>query len=123
MLTEPGATLSQFAGEAIGCKRLPNDVVIEMEDPRCKIVVIEMDDLRCRSSLNAVVIEIEDLRCKSLLNRVVLEIEDPSCESLLMTWWLRHQMGHRYPHIKQVNHAPNYGRPKMCDNYSKNNYL
>ena len=98
MLTEPGATLSQFAGEAIGCKRLPNDVVIEMEDPRCKIVAIEMDDLRCRSPLNAVVIEIEDLRCKSLLNRVVLEIEDPRCnrvairmedprcESLLMTW-------------------------------------
>ena len=97
-LTEPGATLSQFAGEAIRCKRLPNDVVIEMEDPRCKIVAIEMDDLRCRSPLNAVVIEIEDLRCKSLLNRVVLEIEDlrcnrvairmedPRCESLLMTW-------------------------------------
>jgi hypothetical protein len=54
MLTEPGATLSQFAGEAIGCKRLPNDVAIEM------------DDLRCRSPLNAVVIEIEDLHCKSL---------------------------------------------------------
>ena len=98
MLTEPGATLSRFAGEAIGCKRLPNDVVIEMEDPRCKIVAIEMDDLRCRNSLNGVVIEIEDFRCKSLIDRVVLEVEDtrcnrmaikmedPRCKSLLMTW-------------------------------------
>jgi hypothetical protein len=32
-------------------------------------------------------------------------------------------MGHRFPHINQVNHAANYGRRKMCDNYSKNNYL
>jgi hypothetical protein len=40
MLTEPGATLSQFAGEAIGCKRLPNDVVIEMEDPRCESLLM-----------------------------------------------------------------------------------
>jgi len=55
------------------------DVVIEMEDPRCKIVAIEMDDLRCRSPFDGVVIEIEDLRCKSLLNRVVLEIEDARC--------------------------------------------
>jgi hypothetical protein len=40
MLAEPGATLSPFAGEAIGCKRLPNDVVIEMEDLRCKSLLM-----------------------------------------------------------------------------------
>jgi hypothetical protein len=70
MLTEQGATLSQFAGEAIGCKRLPNDVVLEMEDPRCK------------SLLNRVVLEIEDPRC----NRVAIRMKDPRCESLLMIW-------------------------------------
>ena len=70
MLTEPGATLSQFAGEAIRCKRLPNDVVIEMEDPRCKIVAVEMDDLRCKSLLNRVALEIEDPRC----NRVAIRM-------------------------------------------------
>jgi hypothetical protein len=59
MLTEPGATLSQFAGEAIGGKRLPNDVAIEM------------DDLRCKSRLNRVVLEIEDPRC----NRVAIRME------------------------------------------------
>jgi hypothetical protein len=30
-------------------------------------------------------------------------------------------MDRQYPHIKQVSHAPNYGRPKMCDNSNKNN--
>ena len=58
MLTEPGATLSQFAGEAIGCKRLPNDVVIEMEDPRCKIAAIEVEDPRCKNLLSGVEIEV-----------------------------------------------------------------
>jgi hypothetical protein len=54
-------------------------MVIEMEDPRYKIVAIEMGELRCSSLLNGVVIEIEDFRCKGLLNRVVLEIEDSRC--------------------------------------------
>ena len=40
MLTEPGATLSQFAGEVIGRKSLLNDVVIEMEDPRCESLLM-----------------------------------------------------------------------------------
>ena len=56
MLAEPGATLSPFAGEANGGKRLPNAVVIEMEDPRCK------------GLLSGVVLEIEDPRC----NRVAI---------------------------------------------------
>ena len=51
MLAEPGATLSPFAGEANGGKRLPNAVVIEMEDPRCNRVAIEMEDPRCESLL------------------------------------------------------------------------
>jgi hypothetical protein len=32
-------------------------------------------------------------------------------------------MDHRAPYILQVSHAPNYGRPKMCDNYNINNYF
>jgi hypothetical protein len=51
MLAEPGATLSQFAGEAIGCKRLPNDVAIEVEDPRCKRATVKMEDPRCERPL------------------------------------------------------------------------
>jgi hypothetical protein len=35
-----------------GCKRLPNDGVIEMDDPRCKTlfyrVAFEMEDPRCQ---------------------------------------------------------------------------
>jgi hypothetical protein len=95
---QTASPLSQCVEEVIGYKRMPNDEVIEMEDPRCRIAAIEMEDLRCRSSLNGVVIEFEDLRCKSLIDRVVLEVEDarchrmaikmedPRCKSLLMTW-------------------------------------
>ena len=98
MLTEPGATLSQFAGEVIGRKSLLNDVVIEMEDPRCKIAAIEVEDPRCKNLLSGVEIEVEDPRCKSLYYRVALEmedsrckratvkIEDPRCKSGLMIW-------------------------------------
>jgi hypothetical protein len=79
-------------------QELANEVVIAMEDPRCKIVAIEIQDPRYRNLLNGVVIEMEDPRCKSLLNRVVLEIEDsrcyrvaiemedPRCKSLLLPW-------------------------------------
>ena len=83
---------------AIGRKSLPNDGVIEMEDPRCKIAAIEVEDPRCKNLLSGVVIEVEDPRCKSLYYRVALEMEDPRCnrvavrmedprcQSLLMTW-------------------------------------
>jgi len=95
---QSASSLSQSAEESFGCTRLPDDVVIEMEDPRCNIVAIETDDLRCRYSFGGVVMEIEDLRCKSLIDRVALEVEDarcnrlatrmddPRCKSLLMTW-------------------------------------
>ena len=42
-----------------------------------------------------------------LLTCAALEIENPRCRCLLMTWQLTPQMGHRYPHIKQVSRAPN----------------
>ena len=58
------------------------EAVVEMEDPRCKIVAIEMDELRCRNPINGVVIEMEDLRCKSLSNRMALGIEDPRCGAI-----------------------------------------
>jgi hypothetical protein len=53
MLTEPGATLSQFAGELIGCKRLPNDVVLDMEDPQCKRATAKWKTPRCKRLLMA----------------------------------------------------------------------
>jgi hypothetical protein len=65
---------------AIGRKSLPNDGVIEMEDPRCKVAAIEMDDPRCKGLLSGVVIEMEDPRCKSLFYLVALEMEDPRCK-------------------------------------------
>ena len=64
---------------AIGRKSLPNDGVIEMEDPRCRIAALEMDDLRCKGLLSGVMIEVEDPRYKSLYYRAALEIEDPRC--------------------------------------------
>ena len=72
--------------------------VIDMEDPRCKIVAVEMDELRSRSPLNGMLIAMEDLRCRSLPNRATLEIEyprchcvqtkmdDPRCNSLHLKW-------------------------------------
>ena len=81
-----------------GARACPNHGVIEMEDPRCKIVAIEVYDPRRKGLLSGVVIEMEDLRCKSLLdrvvlevedprhNRVVIEMEDPRCKNLLMIW-------------------------------------
>ena len=76
---QTASPLSQFAEESFGCKRMPNDGVIEMEDPRCRIAALEAEDPRCKNLLSGVVIEVEDLRCKSLLYRVALEIEDPRC--------------------------------------------
>ena len=76
---QTASPLSQFAEESFGCKRMPNDGVIEMEDPRCRIAALEMDDLRCKGLLSGVMIEVEDPRYKSLHYRVALEIEDPRC--------------------------------------------
>jgi hypothetical protein len=42
--------------------------------------------VRCKSLPNDVEIEMEDPRCNSLLRGVVIEIEDPRCQSLLMMW-------------------------------------
>jgi len=68
----------------IGCKSLPKDLEIEMEDPRCRIAAVEIDDTRCKSLIQGVVIEAEDLRCKSLGYRVTTEMEDPRCVSVAM---------------------------------------
>jgi len=68
------------AEEATGCKCLPIEMVMNMEDPRYKIVAMKMESLRCRSELDAVVLEIEDPRCQNLHNRAVLEIEDSRCK-------------------------------------------
>jgi ribosome-associated protein YbcJ (S4-like RNA binding protein) len=90
--------LSQFAEKAIGCKKLPDGEVIEMDDSRYKIAAVEMDDLRSKSLLSGVTIEMEDRRCKSLINRVVpeaedyrcnhvaMKMEDPRCQNLSMIW-------------------------------------
>jgi hypothetical protein len=48
-------------------QELANEVVIAMEDPRCKIAAIETEDPRCKGLLRGVVIAMEDPRCKSLL--------------------------------------------------------
>ena len=97
-ISQSASSLSRFAEKSFGCVRPPNGVVIEMEDPRCKIVAIEMDEFRCRNSLKGVVIGIECVRCSSLIDQVVLEVEDarcnrmaikmedPRCKSLLMAW-------------------------------------
>lgn len=68
-----------------GRKSLSDDVVIEMEDSRCKIAAIEADDPRCRGLLSGAVIEMEDPRCKDLSKDVMLrgvaaEADDPRCK-------------------------------------------
>ena len=78
--------------------RIPKEMVIEMNEPRCKIAAFEIDDPRCGKLLDGVVIVIEDLRCRNLGDRLVLEMEDPRCSrtamkmedprcvSMFMTW-------------------------------------
>ena len=80
------------------CENLLKDLVMIMEERRCKIVAASMEDSRCVSSLNSGLFEIEDPRCVSLQSRVVIEIEDrrsnsatigmedPSCQNLRMKW-------------------------------------
>ena len=67
-----------------GRKSLPKDVVIMMEDPRCKIAAVELDDTRCKGLIQGVAIEVEDPRCKSLSYRATKEMDDPRCASLAM---------------------------------------
>ena len=76
--------LLQPAGKAIGRKNPPDGVVIEMEDPRCRIAAIAIEDPRCKGMLGGVEIEMEAPRCMGLLrgvllNRVAIEMEDPRC--------------------------------------------
>lgn len=58
---------------------LPNNEVIEMDDPRCKIAAIGIDDSRCRGLLNGMIVEMEDLRCIGLHYRASNRMEDPRC--------------------------------------------
>jgi len=74
----------QPAGQVTGRKGLPDGVVSEMEDPRCKIAAIQVEDPRCIGILRGVVIEMEDPRCRGLfqgvlLKRAAIEMEDPRC--------------------------------------------
>ena len=67
-----------------------HDVVIEMEDPRCKNqfdgVEIELEDPRYKGQFNDVVVEMEDPRCKSPSNSAETEMEDPRCKNPLRMW-------------------------------------
>jgi hypothetical protein len=69
------------AEEIIGCKCMPDEMEMDMEDPRCKIAAMEMEDLRCRNTVDAVVICMEDLRCQCLRDHIVIEMEDCRCRS------------------------------------------
>lgn len=66
----------------VGRKNRLNDMVIEMNDHRCKVAAIEAEDRRCLSLLNRVVIGMEDPRCRI----VAIEMEDPRCKNLNMMW-------------------------------------
>jgi hypothetical protein len=56
-----------------------NSVVINMEDPRCRIAAIDAEDPRCKNLLCGVEIGLEDPRSMSLPFRVVIGMEDPRC--------------------------------------------
>jgi len=51
-------------------QELANEVVIAMEDPRCKSLLYRAE------------LAMEDPRC----NRVAIKMEDPRCKSLLVPW-------------------------------------
>ena len=67
----------------IGCKSLPKDLEIEMEDSRCYFVAIEIEDPRCKGLCGGLAIEMDDPRCKSMLSGTAMEMEDPRCKSML----------------------------------------
>lgn len=71
--------LISVAKEAIWRKNLPNEVTIEMEDPRLKIATMRMEDSRCNSLNGDAVAEMDDPRCKSLLMGGASEMEDALC--------------------------------------------
>ena len=58
------------------------NMVMNMEEDRCRIVATRLEDSRCISSLNSGLSEVEDPRCMSLQSRVVIEIEDRRCNSV-----------------------------------------
>ena len=76
----------------------PNDGVVEMEDPRCKIAATEMEGSDCKGLLRGLVIETEDPRCNIQHNRVAIgmeyswsqsvgiEMEDPRCRNMRTKW-------------------------------------
>ena len=61
-------------------KSLPDGVVIEMENARCRIAAIEVEDPRCCGLLRGVEVEMEDPRCKGLLHGVAIEVDDLRCK-------------------------------------------
>jgi hypothetical protein len=67
----------------IGCQSPPKDLVIEMEDSRCKVAAVESEDPRCKCLLQGVEIEVEDPRYKSLRYSAAIEMDDPRCKSML----------------------------------------
>jgi hypothetical protein len=74
-----------------------NEMVIEMQTSRCRMVAVEAEDVRSKVLLTGVSIEMEDLRCKGLNPKaaseftdgrchwVGTEMEDPRCRNI-RTW-------------------------------------
>ena len=59
-----------------------NEVLIEMEFSRCRMVAIAIDDPRGAGLLSGVAIEVEDVRCRNLAEGGVLEVEDARCRKV-----------------------------------------
>ena len=66
-----------------GRKRLPKDLVMEMEDSRCNFAAMEMEDPRCKSMLSGAEVTMEDPRCEGLRENAAMVMEDPRCKSML----------------------------------------
>lgn len=77
----PSALLQSDLGSLSGRVRMGplDEMVIEMESSRCRIVAIEADDARSKVLLTGVTIEMEDLRCKGLNPKAASEFTDGRC--------------------------------------------
>jgi hypothetical protein len=56
-----------------------DEMVIEMQFSRCRMVAVEADDARSKVLLTGVTIEMEDLRCRGLNPNAAIEFTDGRC--------------------------------------------
>jgi hypothetical protein len=77
----PPTLLQSDLGSLSGRARMGSrdEMVIEMQSSRCRMVAVEAEDPRSKALLTGVAIEMEDLRCKGLNPKAAIEFTDGRC--------------------------------------------